>query len=76
MTDGNGYTSKKEELKEAHKDGGGGRLRERPFDKVSTLSVDGMTMTPLWEWRVCQGHHTRELVPKLQQRTGKEGERM
>ena len=46
------------------------RLRERPLDKVSTLSVCGITMTPLCEERVCQGHwhHTREPLPILQQR--------
>lgn len=68
--------SKRGELKKAQKGREVKRLRVRPLDKVSTLSVDGMTMTPLCEERVCQGRclHTRELVSNLQQGMFKERE--
>lgn len=73
VSDGNGVRKQERGTERDTKKIEGG-LRERPLDKVSTLSVDGMTMTPLWEGRVSQGHchHTRELEPNLQQGTGKE----
>lgn len=55
-----------EEVKETQKGSAGKRLRERALDKVSSMSVAGMAMTPLCEESVKDVDTHGGLEPNLQ----------